>query len=155
MGNAQVWLNDNKTGLHGTYYLGDIKVLDAHEANGSNILAGNALDNVVIGGTGVNSIWGGFGSSEDTLIGGSGQNTFFFALENGNDIVQNAHDGDVIDLRHVLLAHVTSAEISDTGVKLELTDGSKLDVQSNASMEYRLHDGTYIADHATHEWIKK
>lgn len=155
MGNAQVWLNDNATGLHGTYYLGDIKVIDAHEANGSNILAGNALDNVVIGGTGVNSIWGGYGDSNDTLIGGSGQNTFFFALENGNDVVQNAHDGDVIDLRHVLLEHVTSAEISATGVKLELKDGSTLDVKSNANMEYRLHDGTYIADHATREWTKK
>ena len=40
-------------------YLGEIKTLDASKSNGENILAGNALDNVIIAGSGKTSLWGG------------------------------------------------------------------------------------------------
>lgn len=138
----------------GTQYIGDITVLNAVNANGSNVLIGNELNNLIVGGTGTNSIWGGDGTN-DTLVGGSGANTFFFALENGNDIITSAHDGDVIDLTKLSVEQVASAEILDEGVMLELEDGSTLAVQSNAAVEYRLSDGTYTADHETKEWTAK
>ena len=138
----------------GTQYIGDITVLNAVNANGSNVLIGNELNNLIVGGTGTNSIWGGDGT-DDTLVGGSGANTFFFALENGNDIITSAHDGDVIDLTKLSVEQVASAEILDEGVMLELEDGSTLAVQSNAAVEYRLSDGTYTADHETKEWTAK
>ena len=152
---AQVWLNDNQTGLHGVYYLGDIRVLDATAATGSNILAGNELDNIIMGGSGLNSIWGGYGYNNDVMIGGTGQNTFFFAFVNGNDTVQNAHNGDVIDLSTVELKYITGTAISAEGTAIALIDGSVLEVQSNAAIDYKTADGTYVADHTTGQWIKK
>lgn len=155
VGDSDIWLNDNVTGLHGKYYLGDIQYIDATRANGSNILAGNALDNVIYGGKVANSLWGGVGLSQDTLVGGKGQNTFYFGAYNGNDIVQNANDGDIVDLTTLKLIEIAATTITAGGAVVEVVDGSKIEVQSNASIEYRLLDGTYTANHTTGEWIKK
>ena len=151
---ASVWLNDKQTGLHGTYYLGDITVVDGSKSAGSLILTGNALNNTIIGGAGVNSIWGGYGYDNDVLIGGSGQNTFFFALVNGNDVIQGAHDGDVIDLGTLTTNDIAGTIVNETGTAIGLTDGSVLEVRSNAAIEYKTADGTYIADHASGQWVK-
>lgn len=152
---AQVWLNDKQTGLHGTYYLGDITVVDASKSAGQLILTGNDLDNVITGGAGTNSIWGGYGYDNDVMIGGSGQNTFFFALVNGNDVIQGAHDGDVIDLSTLTTKDIAGTVVNADGTAIGLTDGSILNVKSNAAVEYKLADGTYTADHTTGTWNKK
>ncbi|MBE8954410.1 MAG: hypothetical protein SR2Q5_01905 [Quinella sp. 2Q5] len=136
-------------------YIGRITVLDASNADGITALVGNELNNLIIGGKGQNSIWGG-DNTDDTLVGGTGQNTFFFALENGNDIIRNAHDGDIIDLHGVYLDNIASTNISRESVSITLSDGSKLNVQSAAAVEYKLADGsTYTADHTTGEWERK
>lgn len=152
---AQVWLNDKGNGLHGSYYLGDITVLDGSKSAGQLILTGNDLANTVIGGAGTNSIWGGYGYDSDVLIGGAGQNTFFFAPVNGNDVIQGAHDGDVIDLTTVKTSDIVGTSITDGGTAVGLWDGSVLEVRSNAAVEYKTADGTYVADHASGQWIKK
>lgn len=152
---AQVWLNDADTGRHGTYYLGDIRIVDGSKSAGNLILTGDATNNTIIGGSGTNSIWGGYGYDSDVLTGGSGQNTFFFALVNGNDVIQGAHDGDVIDLGTLTTADIAGTAISSGGTAIALTDGSLLDVRSNAAIEYKTADGTYVADHASGQWIKK
>ena len=152
---AQVWLNDMGNGLHGTYYLGDITVVDGSKSAGQLILTGNDLDNTVTGGAGTNSIWGGYGYDSDVMIGGNGQNTFFFGLVNGNDVIQGAHDGDVIDLTTIKTSDIVGTQITEGTAAVGLWDGSVLEVRSNAAVEYKTADGTYIADHASGQWVKK
>ena len=157
-GDVEIWLEDGYYGdyLHGIVYRGDFTVINATAANGHNTLVGNELDNVIYGGTGVNSIWGGAGYSNDTLVGGAGQNTFFFGNYNGNDTVTAAKDGDIVDLSSVTEAQIASTQIDEDKVTIALTDGSKLEVQSNADIEYKLGDGnTYNADHESGTWTKK
>ena len=151
---AEVWLNDMEGGLHGTYYLGDIAVVDGSKSAGQLILTGNDANNTIIGGSGTNSIWGGYGYDNDVMIGGNGQNTFFFALVNGNDVIQNAHDGDVIDLTTVNTSEIVGTQITEGGTAVGLWDGSVLEVRSNAAVEYKTADGTYMADHASGQWVK-
>ena len=156
VGDAQIWLDDRQTGQHGIYYLGDIKYLDAKAATGNSTLVGNDLDNIIYGGAGKNSIWGGFGDSNDTLVGGTGQNTFFFGMQNGKDIATSTKDGDVVDLTTIGLEQIRATTITGGGTKLELTDGSSLEIQGTANVEYRLNDGSrYAADHGSGQWIKK
>ena len=150
---ATIWLSDGQSSLHGAYYLGDITVLDASKSAGSLILVGNDLDNTIRGGAGENSIYGGLG--DDVLIGGSGKNTFFFAMVSGNDVIQGANDGDVIDLGALTTADIAGTAIDGSGTAIALTDGSLLEVRSNAAIEYKTADGTYVADHATGTWTKK
>ncbi len=156
MGDVGIWLSDDSLEYHGIWYDGNFAILDASLSTGNNTLAGNESDNLIIGGAGSNSIWGGYASSNDTLIGGSGQNTFFFALENGHDVIQNAHDGDLISLEDIYLENIARADITSGGAVIELTDGSRLEVQSSAAIDYRLQDGTtYTADRTKGEWVQK
>lgn len=156
LGDVEIWLSDDSLEYHGIMYEGEFGVIDASNANGNNTLAGNGFDNLIIGGNGRNSIWGGYTSSNDTLVGGAGQNTFFFALENGHDVIQNAHDGDVVSFEDIYFDNIVRADISSNGVSIELTDGSTLNVQSNANIDYKLADGTtYNADHTSGQWNQK
>ena len=153
---AEIWLDDRRTGQHGIYYLGEFKYLDAKAATGNSTLVGNDLDNVIYGGTGKNSIWGGFGYNDDTLVGGSGQNTFFFGMQNGNDTITSIKDGDIIDLTTIGLEHITATTVNSGGAKIQLSDGSSLEIKGTAAAEYRLNDGsTYIADHNSGQFIKR
>ena len=156
IGNAQVWLDDNLTGEHGIIYKGEIKYLDASAATGNMTLVGNSLDNVIYGGTASNSIWGGFGANNDTLIGGSGHNIFFFGMNNGADTITSINAGDVVYLANGL-EQIASTTITSGATKIELTDGSSLEIQGNANdVEYHLADGNkFTADHNSGQWNKK
>ena len=146
MGDVAIWLSDDSLKYHGIMYDGNFGVLDASQATGNNTLAGSESNNLIIGGAGNNSIWGGYTSSDDTLVGGTGRNTFFFAAENGHDVFQGAH----------YFENIARADINDTGVFIELTDGSTLEIQSTANIDYRLQDGSiYTADRTNREWVQK
>ena len=156
MGNVELWLGDTSIENHGTMFYGDFKELNAALADGYNTLAGNGSENLIIGGTGINSIWGGAGMVNDTLVGGAGHNEFFFCAENGHDVITNAHSGDVVNMYELSLEQIARADISNSGVTVELTDGSTLDVQSSANIEYKLADGSaWTADHTNKVWNKK
>ena len=137
-------------------YDGNFKVLDASQSDGSNILAGNELNNSIVGGAGNDSLWGGYTSSNDTLVGGSGHNTFFYLQGNGRDVIQNAHDGDNIILDDITLDQIADANITADGVVLKFTDGGSLIVNSMANVTYQLANGSrYSANHSTLAWHDK
>ena len=155
-GDVEIWMSDDKLEYHGTMYDGEFGVLDASAADGRNILAGGENDNLIIGGTGSNSIWGGYTGSNDTLVGGAGQNTFFFGAGEGHDVIQGAHDGDLVSLEDIFYDDVIRADITEGGAYLEMADGSTLEIQSTANLDYRLADGsTYTINRATGEWNQK
>ena len=156
MGNVELWLSDTSLENHGTMFYSDFRELNAAQADGSNILAGNEFSNVITGGSGTNSIWGGSGSANDTLVGGTGRNEFFFCAGNGHDVISNAHSGDVVNMYELTLEQIARADITGSGVEVELTDGSTVNIQSNANVEYRLADGTaWTADHINKTWNEK
>ena len=156
-GDVEVWLSDDTLGKHsGIMCYGNIGVMDASLADGFSSLAGNDLNNLIIGGSGENSMWGGDSNSNDTLVGGSGYNMFYYEHGNGEDVIQNAHDGDLVWLGNVRLEQIARADITDTGILAEFTDGSKLTVESKAAVNYQLEDGTtYTADFTNKVWNKK
>ena len=156
LGNVEVWLSDDSLEYHGKMYDGKFAVLDASQSDGSNILAGNDQNNLIIGGFGSDSLWGGYTSSDDTLVGGAGQNTFFYGSGNGRDKIQNAHDGDIISLEDITLDQISDANITAGGVILNFQDGGSLTVDNTADVTYQLADGSkYFANHSTLEWQDK
>ena len=86
----------------------NVTKVDATDYSGSATLIGatrhfedsgliNGANCELRGGSGRNTLWGGIGN--DTLIGGDGHNTFFyFANGDGDDVIQNAHSGDIIQV---------------------------------------------------------
>ncbi|MBR0103766.1 MAG: hypothetical protein IJQ01_09755 [Selenomonadaceae bacterium] len=147
-----IWL-DNRGDK---WFSDNFAVIDATESTAEVTLAGDAKSNTIFGGLGNASLWGGSGSANDLLVGGSALNSFYYEQGNGADTIDNAGDGDIVNLFDTSLENITSAAINSTGVALQFNNGGSLTINSNADVNYRLADGSiYTADHANHTWTKK
>ncbi len=118
--------------------------MDASAVDGKTSLAGNLNDNTIIAGDGDSSLWGGDGGN-DLLVGG-GKNTFFYNFGNGNDTIQSANDGDIVDLTNITLAEISSTNISADAVSINFIDGGSLTVNGNAAVEYKVDGTSYVVD---------
>ena len=139
----------------GKTFVGDIRTLDASTSTGKAELAGNDLDNTILAGNGDASLWGGNGG-DDLLVGGAGKNTFFYTNGNGNDTIQGANAGDVVNLSQVTLEQIASTNITADNVAINFKDGGSLQINSNVDITCQLADGAkYSADHEQSAWIAK
>ena len=118
----------NVTKVDATDYRGNATLIGATKqfVNGEFVEGANCE---LRGGAGRNSLWGGIGN--DTLVGGSGKNTFFyFANGDGDDIIQNAHRDDVIqivgNLDDVDLDSLNN--VNTSGFTLKMSSGGSLTV---------------------------
>ena len=152
-GDAVIWL-DNPA-RNSSVFKGDIKTLDASGATVKTKLVGNDLDNIIQAGLGDASLWGGTGGN-DLLIGGAGENKFFYLQGNGNDTIAGANDGDSVILSGVMLEQIASANITADGVAINFKDGGALQVNSNSNVTYQLANGTkFSANHESLSWESK
>ena len=144
-GNVEVWLSDDSLEYHGTMYDGNFAVLDASQSDGRNILAGNELSNTIIGGTGDNSLWGGYGGANDLMIAGAGHNEYYYEVGNGHDTIQGANAGDVIHLGATLeQIDFDGTQMNASAIVVKFTDGGTLNINSAAEVSFSFDDGTNI-----------
>ena len=95
-------------------------------------------------------MWGGKG--DDYLEGGTAGDTFIYALGDGNDVIRNAGEGDLIFLSDISLEQILSTNISEESVAFNLSDGGSINV-TGAGELYQLADGSrYSANRETFEW---
>ena len=114
---------------------------------GNYVLFGNSLDNYIQDSYGSSQIWGGWGN--DILSGGGGADRFFFGWSNGNDVILDLSDDDVIDLYSVNSWEVnldTALEFDGWNtITLRLNDGSTLEMHSSSGgvpfSNYKFADG--------------
>ena len=77
-------------------------------------------------------------------------------MKNGHDVIQGAHDGDLVSLEDIFYDNIVRADITDGGTFIELEDGSSLEIQSTANIDYRLQDGSvYTVDRTNREFVQK
>lgn len=146
---AEIWLDNS----HETQFFGTIRTLDASAVEGNTSLVGNEFDNTIIAGQGDSSLWGGFASSNDLLIGGNSRNTFFYCMGNGNDTIQGINDKDFIILSDVSLDQIIETSITADSVSIRFNDGGSLQIQGTSDVTYQLADGSkYSANHQRLEW---
>ncbi len=149
-GDVSIWLN----GWDGKTYNG-ITVLDADDARGAAILAGNDLENQIYGGENNSSMWGGAGSENDTMHGGDGRNMYFYLYGNGNDVVTDANDDDVINLLNIGLEEINfnDIEMDSNSIKIGMNDGGSIKVNGRADVIFQLNNGVgFKADRSTGGW---
>ena len=83
----------------------------------------------------------------------SGATQFFFNMGGGNDVVISSSANDSVNLFDVKLSDIKTADITNTGVSLELHDGSKLTVQTTRDLKFLLASGeTFTANHTAKRW---
>ena len=140
---AVVWLGTPER--DGSVYIGDIRTLDASKATTKTELAGNDLDNTIIAGSEDASLWGGNGG-DDLLVGGKGQNLFFYCAGNGNDTIQGTNAGDVVYFGGITMEQILGSEFSGGNVTINFTDGGKLTVDNAANCSFVIGDQTYYSN---------
>jgi len=113
---ATIWLEE------ANYF--NITEINAQSSTGENILAGDSNSNTIKGGAGTSALWGSTSSADDLLIGGSGENTFWYGQGEGNDTVQNSKATDKINFYNVELSDITNIETVDAGIKFSIGSGS-------------------------------
>lgn len=147
---------DNDVRLDGSTGQAFVNVLnlDASTATGNNSLGGDANNNILIGGSGANVLWGGADVASDTLIGG-GVNNFFLGKGNGNDIALNSSSTDAISLFDATLSDIIATAGTGNAVAVAFNTGSVVMVGSNEALSasFLLADGgAYRFNHATQSW---
>lgn len=146
---AEIWLDNS----HGTQFFGNIRTLDASAVEGNTSLVGNEFDNTILAGHSDSSLWGGFTSSNDLLVGGNSRNTFFYCMGNGNDTIQGTNDKDFVILADVSLDQIIETSITADSVSIRFNDGGSLQIQGTSDVTYQLADGSkYSANHQRLEW---
>ena len=91
-----------------------VEVIDARDSDGANILVGDAANNVIMSGGNNSVLWGSFG--DDVIYGGAGADVYFFGAGEGNDIICNVDDDDVINLYNATIKDLTLALETDSGM---------------------------------------
>ena len=160
---AEIWLNNDRTKWTGTEgkpqtFVGDIKVLNASEMEGQATLVGNNNDNVITAAQGNTSMWGGnHNESNDTLIGGFGDDKFWYGLNEGDDVINNVESNDLINLYNIKVEDVKSLDVTATQIKATFTGGHSLTINtSNSGVGFRTEDGTtWTVDQQTRVWSTK
>lgn len=155
--NVNIWLNQKVGEKFGnkTQIVGDIKYISAEKAKGSNVLAGsNDINNVIIAGNGFNSLWGG-GKSDDSLIAGSGVDTFFYVKGDGKDTVKGASSEDIVDLGNIKMSDISSIKVEDNSVLLDFKKGGSLYLDTNSETNFNLQGSTYFYNKSVEQWQKK
>lgn len=128
-GSHSVWL-DGRTGQG----FDSIEIIDGAASVGEDQLAGNSEANLIIGGSGNQSLWGGVGGN-DTLQGGNGRDMFWYGKFNGDDVITNSGSNDVVNLYDIALGDIAYANVYATGISLGLRSGGSLFVAGNSSTE--------------------
>ena len=145
--NAEIWLD----GSQGKTYA-SIDVVDASNASGNLVIAGDSKSQTITGGKGSSSLWGGAGSVADTLkSSANGTTMFFWGMGEGNDVAVSSSANDSVNLYNVKLSDVDIANtaITSSGVTLALNDGSKLTVQTSRDMTFTVDGTSWTAVHNT------
>ncbi len=145
----EIWLSNDA----GQYYFG-IKNVVANNA-GENVIGGNEESNLIVGGSGGNSLWGGADNVADTLQGGDGHNLFWYGLNEGNDIITNAKEGDIVYLYDSTLDNIASAPIDAEKITVSFNDGSNVTIQNSSTITptFQLAGGEqYNYNRATGTW---
>lgn len=111
-------------------------------------------NNQMYAGNGDSSLWGGSGG-DDTLIGGNAYTEFFYTNGNGNDVIQNTHSTDIVNLLGVSLNQISSYSFSESHVSLQFNDGGSLRVNGNSGIGYRVENQVYVCNQSTGQWTTR
>ena len=135
--NVAIWSN----GWDGKIY-NNVKEINASAYNGEATLVGNALDNIVTASNGNSSLWGGEGNNNDTLIGSSGYNEFFYLKGNGNDVITNVEETDLINLLDINLDDISEISLSDSAIEATFKEGGQISINTTDEVTVQLVDGS-------------
>ena len=150
---GETWA-DNYTDIYD-----NIKGINAQDNPHALILAGSSSNSEVIyGSSGNSSLWGGYNNVDDTLVGGSGSEMFWYGKFDGYDVISNADSSDIVNLYDVNLSEITAADVSTDQVVIKFNTGTALVVNDTERVTptFRLGGGgLYNYNRDSGQWQNK
>ena len=148
---------DRNVDLNGGEYI-NIDNIDARNSSGTSYqrqLIGNNSNNKIYAAKG-DLLWGGNGSSDDELYGGSGDNTFYYGVGEGNDVIRQSVSTDKVDLYNVSLADISGYNYSGSSFELNMAGGQSLVIEGqNGASNFVLADRSeYSYNRRTDTWTQ-
>ena len=117
-----------------------IVAVNAEDNPNNLILAGNSISNEIYNGSGNSSLWGGTGNVDDTLVGSSGAEMFWYGKYEGYD---------------VNLSEITAADVSAGQIVIRFNTGTALVIQDSNSITPTFQlggGGRYNYNRASGQW---
>ncbi len=150
---ANIWLDGSASA-----YYENVTQVNASGSSGTVVIAGSYASESLVGGKGVNSLWGGAGSANDTLKGSTAGTTYYyFGRGEGNDVITNTSSDDKVMLYNVNAWDIVDINTSVSGqMKFTLSDGSTLTIKGMSSSsvnQFQLADGSnWTYNQSTKYW---
>ena len=118
-----------------------VENINAAFSGGSNVLFGDAASNEIYSGGNGSQLWGGSGLADDILIGGAGTDVFHCGAGEGDDVIVNAGDDDLINFHNATLADITFAQETEGGMMIGV-GGNVLSIVGTNNTAVAFADGT-------------
>lgn len=130
---TSVWLDGNNIFSGEDVYKNDyIVTINAKNTTNDTNLAGNAQSNKIIAGSGDTNLWGGW-QGDDTLVGGSGNDVFWYTSNGGNDTIESISSNDSVTLFGIGLSDISGINTTSSDVYFTFNDGGSLNVYGGAT----------------------
>ena len=101
-------------------------------------------------------MWGGEGSGDDELYGGEGENTYYYGVSEGNDVIRQSVATDKVDLYNVSLSDISDYDYSGSNFVLKMAGGQSLVIegQDGASNFVLADRSEYSYNRQTDTWTQ-
>ena len=131
----------------------------AYSVDGNATLVGNGYDNAIYAAQGNSSLWGGKSSTNDTLIGNTGSDMFFYGVtggNEGNDTISGITEDDTVNLFGIQLSDIdlNNTTVTNSTITLKFSAGGSLTMDNNGQT-FMIHNDTsqrYTYDKENSEW---
>ena len=136
-------------------YRGDIRNIDGSGFIGKTNLVGDSKDNIITAGNYGSTLWGGDDSSNDTLIGGNGDDVFIYKAGNGDDVISNASAQDVVNFEDITLDMISSTDATSSSIKFTFATGGSLSLDTNNGTTFNIEGVDYTYDTSNNKLKEK
>ena len=76
------------------------------------------------------------------MIGSSGYNEFFYLKGNGNDVITNVEETDLINLLDINLDDISEISLSDSAIEATFKEGGQISINTTDEVTVQLVDGS-------------
>ena len=117
------------------------------------VLIGDSKNNTLRAGKVKTQLWGGTGGN-DTLIGGSNDDVFWYGKNDGNDVIKNLDDDDLVKLYDINLSDITSITDRNNKMTLRISGGGTLTINyTDDESEFQFSNcSKFEYDHKKKRW---
>ena len=151
---VSMWVNLGELGWEEGPKFSNVRVIDASSYYENATIVGGSETTEIYCGHGGNTVWGGHTDSNDTIYAGEGNNAMVYLYGNGDDVFEDAKDGDLVAFLNIGLEEIDWAnlEIDENAMNFKFNDGGSLKINSDKEVVIQLNNGSQWTNDRKGNW---